>query len=62
MNRQGNREGDLREMVVQFIAAKVQGRDEAALTWLLQRVVMALSDIGVAHERILRRVRETLPK
>ncbi len=38
-------EGQLREMVLDFISAKAQARDEAALVWLLQRTVVALVTI-----------------
>ncbi len=35
-------EGELREMVLDFINVKAEARDEPALVWLLQRTVIAL--------------------
>lgn len=38
-------EGQLRETVINFIRAKAQSRDEAALVWLLQRTAVTLMTI-----------------
>lgn len=42
MEAKNPRDNELREMVADFIAAKAQARDEAALVWLLQRTLAAL--------------------
>ena len=55
-------EGQLRQMVCDFIALKAEARDEAALTWVFQRVIIELVAIGITPDTILRRVREALPK
>jgi len=49
-------------MVSDFIALKAEARDEAALTWVFQRVIMELVGIGISPDTILRRVREALPQ
>lgn len=58
------RENELREIVADFIAAKAQARDEAALVWLLQRTVATLLTLyprGTAAGEIRRRVDQILP-
>ena len=58
------REIDLREIVADFIAAKAQLRDEAALVWLLQRTVATLLSLyprETAAAEIRRRVNQILP-
>ena len=62
MKRNAQWEGELREMVSDFIALKAEARDEAALTWVFQRVIMELVGIGISPDTILRRVREALPQ
>src|SRR3990172_4884589 len=62
VKRNAQWEGELREMVSDFIALKAEARDEAALTWVFQRVIMELVGIGISPDTILRRVREALPQ
>jgi DNA polymerase III delta subunit len=60
-----NKEGVLRQAVSDFIDLKLQGRDEAALVWLLQRTIHALLQLYPpknAAQEIRRRVEEMLPE
>ncbi len=61
VNKDEKWEGELREMVADFIRVKTETRDESALTWVLQRTVFALSQIGVSRNTILNCVRKALP-
>ena len=63
LEEQNPRDNALREMVADFIAAKAQVRDEAALVWLLQRTVAALLTLYPpkrASEEIRRHVNQML--
>lgn len=42
MEAKNPRDNAIREVVADFVAAKAQALDEAALVWLLQRTVAAL--------------------
>ncbi len=60
-----NKEGVLRQAVSDFIDLKLQGRDEAALVWLLQRTIHALLQLYPpknAAQEIRRRVEKMLPE
>ena len=60
-----NKEGVLRQAVSDFIGMKLQGRDEAALVWLLQRTIHALLQLyppKKAAQEVRRRVEEMLPE
>jgi len=64
MGAEDFRDNALREMVADFIAAKAQALDEAALVWLLQRTVAALLTLyprGRAAGEIRRHVNQILP-
>lgn len=52
---------DLREATVNFVQTARERRDQAALVWVLQRTVYALTDL-VSPDTILRRVIEILPR
>lgn len=56
-----NQEWRLRNACLDFITACTLTRDEAGLTWLLQRTVTALREL-VAPEMIVQRVKDSLPK
>lgn len=59
------RNDELRETVLDFINAKAEVRDEAALVWMLQRTILALVSIYL-HETgpgmIRHQVDQVLPK
>ena len=61
-------EGELRQMVLDFINAKAHVRDEAALVWLLQRTVAALLTLypperasGEIHRHLNQILSEPMP-
>jgi len=54
-------EGELRELVSDFIALKTEARDEPALTWTMQRAIHALVISDIPATTILRRVLAMLP-
>lgn len=51
---------DLRNKCLDFVSVCVLTRDEPALTWLLQRCVLALREL-VPPEMIVKRVQDVLP-
>ena len=53
--------GILRQMCSDFVVLKIQARDDACLVWLLQRVVIGLTLIGVDPDLIRERVSVMLP-
>ncbi len=52
---------ELRNKALDFVQVAVLTKDEAALVWLLQKVVMGLRELVVAPEIIVKRVRDCLP-
>jgi hypothetical protein len=58
------RNDELRETVLDFINAKAQARDEAALVWLLQRTILALVSLyphETGPDMIRHHVNQVLP-